>query len=204
MTGRRDRLVDQRTRRSLLAASFSYGRSGMENEDMNWPSSPDDVPALLREAGRTPPEPQPDDRTSAPAPRSSAATANAEKAAPRLRRLPVDEHLAKRGDEARRALDEAAPSAAADERILHELVAKQLPVALMLHDLEAQLAVRLGLVIDDPKLALAVAKTLRETIAMASAMSKRIQSTLSTAATLRAQRRFLALHGRLPESKSDV
>lgn len=163
---------------------------------------PDDVPALLRDAGTAPP---PERRSAEPAPRQSGAVPpEAVKEPPRLRRLPVDELLMKRGGEARRALDEAAPAAAADERILHELVAKQLPIALMLHDLEEQLAARLGVVIDDPKLALVVAKILHETVAMASAMSKRIQGTLSTAAALRAQRRFLVLHGRASGSSDDV
>jgi hypothetical protein len=120
------------------------------------------------------------------------------------RRLPLDERLVERGREARRALDQVCPDAAPDERILNELVAKQLPVALLLHELEEQLAARIMVVMDDPRIALAVAKVLRETAAMASAMTKRVQSTLSTAASLRAQRRFLTLHGRAPESKNDV
>lgn len=119
-------------------------------------------------------------------------------------RLPIDERLVERGQAARKALDEVCPDAAPDERILNELVAKQLPVALLLHELEEQLAARMMAVMDDPRLALAVAKVLHDTAAMASAMSKRVQSTLSTAASLRAQRRFLALHGRAPEAKSDV
>lgn len=120
------------------------------------------------------------------------------------RRLPLDERLVERGRAAREALDEVCPDAAPDERILNELVAKQLPIALLLHELEEQLAARIMIVMDDSRMALAVAKVLRETAAMASAMSKRVQSTLSTAASLRAQRRFLTLHGRAPESKNDV
>lgn len=171
---------------------------------MNSQSSPEPhhVPALLRDAGTAPP---PQTRRAEPTPSQSAAVPpEAVREHPRLRRLPVDERLLKRGSEARRALDEAAPAAAADERILHELIAKQLPIALMLHDLEEQLAARLGVVVDDPKLALAVAKILHETVVMASAMSKRIQSTLSTAAALRAQRRFLVLNGRASGSSDDV
>lgn len=122
----------------------------------------------------------------------------------RSRRLPIDDTILERGHAARRALDEVSPDAAADERILHELVAKQLPVALMLHDLEEQLAVRMLTLMDNPQLVLAVAKILRDTSTIASSMSKRIQAILSTAATLRAQRRFLALHQRAPESKRDV
>jgi hypothetical protein len=102
------------------------------------------------------------------------------------------------------ALDEVCPAAAADERILHELVAKQLPIALMLHDLEEQLVARMLTLMDNPQLVLAVAKILRETVTMSSAMSKRIQAILSTAASLRAQRRFLALQGRAQESRGDV
>ncbi len=117
-------------------------------------------------------------------------------------RLPLDESLAAKGDQARRALDSASPEAAPDERILHELVAKQLPIVLLLHELEEQLAIRIKLSLDDPRLAFAVAKVLRETVMMASAMSKRVQGTLSTAASLRAQRRFLAVHA-VPRGSSD-
>lgn len=124
--------------------------------------------------------------------------------APRARRLPIDDELVSRGKAARVALDEACPAAAADERILHELVAKQLPVALMLHDLEEQLVARMQTLMDSPQLVLAVAKILRETVTMSSSMSKRIQAILSTAASLRAQRRFLTLQGRAQESRGDV
>lgn len=122
----------------------------------------------------------------------------------RARRLPIDTELVSRGEQARRALDDVCPAAAADERILHELVAKQLPIALMLHELEEQLVARMLTLMDNPQLVLAVAKILRETVTMSSAMSKRIQAILSTAASLRAQRRFLAVHGRAPESRGDV
>lgn len=127
-------------------------------------------------------------------------------AAPRLavRRVPIDRELTTRGEEARRALDEVCPAAAADERILHELVAKQLPIALMLHDLEEQLVGRMLTVMDNPQLVLAVAKILRETCTMSSVMTKRIQSILAAAASLRAQRRFLTLQGRAQESRDDV
>ena len=113
----------------------------------------------------------------------------------RTRRLPLDEKLVSRGHAAQQALDEVCPGGAADERILHELVAKQLPIALMLHDLEEQLATRMMNLMDDPSLALAVVRVLRETSILASAATKRIQSTLSTASSLRAQHRFLTLQG---------
>lgn len=118
----------------------------------------------------------------------------------RGRRIPVDARLAQRGDDARRALDAAAPDAGPDEQLLHELVARQLPLVLQLHEIEEQLATRLGLVMDDPKLAVVVVRVLRETVAIASATSKRIQSTLTAASALRAQRRFLVLHRRTLES----
>lgn len=118
-------------------------------------------------------------------------------------RLVFDEELAARGADAWRALDATSPDAAADERILHELAAKQFPLALLLHELEAQLATRMVLVMDDPRLALALAKVLEQTVSMASAMSRRVQATLSTAASLRAQRRFLKIHGRAPVSRDE-
>lgn len=121
----------------------------------------------------------------------------------RGRRVPVDARLAQRGEEARRALDAAAPDSGPDERLLHELVARQLPLVLQLHEIEEQLATRLGLVMDDPKLAVVVVRVLRETVAIASATSKRIQSTLTAASALRAQRRFLVLHGRTLESNHE-
>lgn len=150
-----------------------------------------------------PPFAPPPDPAAPPEPPPAASPA-ATTAPLRTRRLPIDEKLVSRGDAAQRALDEVCPGGAADERILHELVAKQLPIALMLHDLEEQLATRMLNLMDDPRLALAIAKVLRETAVMASAMSKRVQATLSTAASLRAQRRFLTLHGRVPESNREV
>lgn len=121
----------------------------------------------------------------------------------RGRRIPVDARLAQRGDEARRALDAAAPDAGPDEQLLHELAARQLPLVLQLHEIEEQLATRLGLVMDDPKLAVVVVRVLRETVAIASATSKRVQSTLTAASALRAQRRFLVLHRRTLESHDE-
>lgn len=175
-----------------------------------------DIPDLLRTASAPPL--QPEKTPPPPSPRRTSATTptnpdRGEDAGPsptartdtlRARRLPIDEEVLERGRAARRALDDASPDAAADERILHELVAKQLPVALMLHELEEQLAVRMLTIMDNPQLVLAVAKILRDTSMIASSMSKRIQAILSTAASLRAQRRFLGLHARAQESKRDV
>ena len=173
-----------------------------------------ELPELIRRAAATPPAPPrgatpsaPDpSRAGVPEPGGGAAAASTATRgdAVRSRRLPIDDEVLERGRAARRALDDASPEAAADERILHELVAKQLPVALMLHDLEEQLAVRMLAIMDNPQLVLALAKILRDTSVIASSMSKRIQASLSTAASLRAQRRFLALHQHAPESKRDV
>lgn len=173
-----------------------------------------ELPELIRRAAATPPSPPRGAAPSTPAPsraglQESGSVAAAPSAAPRgdavrSRRLPIEDDVLERGRAARRALDEVSPEAAADERILHELVAKQLPVALMLHDLEEQLAVRMLAMMDNPQLVLALAKILRDTSVIASSMSKRIQAILSTAASLRAQRRFLAIHQHAPESKRDV
>lgn len=95
----------------------------------------------------------------------------------------------------RRAKAELARGAGTNdgERLLHELVASEVGVALQLVDVEAGLASLLSKTVADPKLAIEVAKVFRETVALSAAVRRRMEGCLSAAATLRAQRILLNL-----------
>ena len=78
------------------------------------------------------------------------------------------------------------------ERLLEELTAAEVPIALQLQDIEGALTAMLGKAVLEPEAALTVAKVLKETIALSSAIRTRMANALSASANLRAQRRFLA------------
>jgi len=101
-----------------------------------------------------------------------------------------------RRQEALAALEAASPEAGADERILHRLVADEVAVVSALLETQVQLAARLALVMDDHKRMVGVSKVLRDVVVATNALGKRIEGALGVAANLRAQRRFLANHGR--------
>jgi len=107
-------------------------------------------------------------------------------------RLPAE--YIERARVVRQALDSSSPAAAADERLLHELIAGDMPVALALQDAQAELVRVLQKALHNPELALSVAKVMRETVALTSAVSRRIEASLMASGSLRAQRRFLALN----------
>jgi hypothetical protein len=86
-----------------------------------------------------------------------------------------------------------APDTAPDERVLLDLVAAELPLAFELRRLETQLAARVGLLLENPTLAVAVAKVLRDVANLSGAVARRVQGSLGVAANLRAQRRLLAV-----------
>jgi hypothetical protein len=93
-----------------------------------------------------------------------------------------------------------APNAAADERVLTDLVVDELPLAFELRRLELELAARIGLALDDPGLLTALARAMREVTALSGSVTRRIQGSLGVAANLRAQRRLIMTRG----SQDDV
>lgn len=99
----------------------------------------------------------------------------------------------RRALEARLAFAAAGTSTDAGERLLQELVAGEVGVALQLVDVEAGLASLLAKTIADPRLATEVAKVFRETVALSGAVRRRMEGCLSAAATLRAQRLLLTM-----------
>lgn len=168
------------------------------------PGSPPDLGLPPPDDTASPPASPPpgEDRPpAAPADQQASDPSNETVALPPRLRIPKEYREA--GAAALRNLIEATPDAGADERILQELVARQMPIARMLLDIEAQLAIRM-MFLDDAAHLVAVAKVFKGTNALSSAMSKRIQAVLSTAASLRAQRRFLTVSARAPEVHDDV
>lgn len=142
-------------------------------------------------ASGTPEVPEARDGAAQPntAPKSNAA------AQPARRSLTIDASFVERGKEVLRELSQAAPDAAADEQVLHRLVADEFALVMAVNDVEKQLAARFPLLLDNPRLMLIVAKTMRELVALNGAMSRRIEGALATASTLRASRRMFARHG---------
>jgi hypothetical protein len=103
-----------------------------------------------------------------------------------------------RGQQIRRAFEQGGRDADVAERLLEELTAGEVPVALQLQDIEASLTVMLGRAILEPEAAMQIAKVLRETVALSGAVRTRMQNALGAAANLKAQRTFLAAQrGRL-------
>jgi ABC-type uncharacterized transport system substrate-binding protein len=78
----------------------------------------------------------------------------------------------------------------ADEALLAKLAAGEVTTALQIQDLQDRLARRMMVLIDNPKSMLAISHVLRDVNVVLSAMTKRVSGTLTTASTLRAQRRF--------------
>jgi hypothetical protein len=117
---------------------------------------------------------------------------------PPLAKRPLDLPLApaftSRGEEALAALRADTPDAGADEQILQGLVAEELAITSALLDTQAQLTVRLGLLLDDPRKMAAVTGVLKEVVAVTNALSRRIEGALGVASNLRAQRRFFEKH----------
>ena len=112
-------------------------------------------------------------------------------AIPRLRLSAVN--LA-RGQQVRKAFEDRDDDGDEGERLLEELTAAEVPIALQLQDIEGALTAMLGKAVLEPEAALQVARVLKETVALSGAVRTRMQNCLSAAANLRAQRKFLALH----------
>jgi hypothetical protein len=90
-----------------------------------------------------------------------------------------------------------------DERILRELAAAEVPLALRLLDVQRQLADRLYVLVDHPTQALMLAKVFREVVGASTVVTKRVQSMLGAAGNLRAQRRFLRLRENTTDGSDD-
>ncbi len=109
--------------------------------------------------------------------------------------LALPAHYLAHGRELRDEFDRAAPQAAVGERLLEHLAAAEVPIALALVDAEAALVALLHKTLCDPTVATELARLLKETIGLSGAVRRRIESSLSAAAGLRAQRQYLAASG---------
>jgi hypothetical protein len=94
-----------------------------------------------------------------------------------------------------------AADAPPDEAVLAKLASGEMATALELQTLQAHLARRATLGIDDPTLMLTLVRVLREMMPALTATTKRVCMTLSTASSLRAQRRFLQLNARRDDER---
>lgn len=123
------------------------------------------------------------------APRGSLAT----------RRFRLDpSHLAYARASRQALLESFGPDATAPERLLLDLVAQEVPIAMSLVESEMQLAARLEqmLLRDDVKSVVTLAKALRQVSTVCHAVGRRVETVLSTAVALKAQRRLVELHRR--------
>lgn len=91
------------------------------------------------------------------------------------------------------ALDADSPGASAGERLINDLVSRQMVIMKILLDAEEQLGARLMLLLDQPQLVLVVLRILKETISTSNALGRRVETALVVASTLRAQRRFVGV-----------
>ena len=84
--------------------------------------------------------------------------------------------------------------AGADEQLLLRLVGDSLPSAMMLGELTERMVVHLPALLDEPAALRALSTALRDTVAVRNSLLSRMQSVLTTVASLRGQRRFLERH----------
>ncbi len=111
------------------------------------------------------------------------------------RRFPIDPAYTQQAHASRQALTESfGQDASAPERLLIDLVAKELPVHAALVDAEVQLVARLPHLMDEARHVHVLARALREVTIVSHAVSRRIEGLLGTAVALRAQRRLVELH----------
>jgi hypothetical protein len=110
--------------------------------------------------------------------------------------VPLDSVHEDEGRKAERELLAQSPDAGADERLLLRLVARSVPTRFQLEELEAQVVRRATILIDNPATVLTLAKVARELVAVTASIQRRMNTALTTASALRAQRRFLSLHER--------
>jgi hypothetical protein len=119
-------------------------------------------------------------------PPSPKSTTRSTAAPPALRQELLDQE-----QQLRAALDNACPDAAPDEKLLNRLVAGEIPLILALQEIERRLSARMLSSLDDAQFSVALARSMGDTLALSSTLTKRVQGTLTTAAALRAQRRML-------------
>jgi hypothetical protein len=93
-----------------------------------------------------------------------------------------------------------AADAPPDEAVLAKLASGEMATALELQTLQAHLARRATLCVDDATV-LTLVRVLREMAPALTATTKRVCMTLSTASSLRAQRRFLQLNARRDDER---
>jgi hypothetical protein len=105
------------------------------------------------------------------------------------RKLGLDPVYVARGKQALAALEASAPDAGAGEQIIHELVAAQFALVLAIGDAEIEVVARLGHFVNEPKNLVAISRALKELTTLSNAIGRRIEGALTTASTLRAQRR---------------
>jgi signal transduction histidine kinase len=108
----------------------------------------------------------------------------------------VADPFAQRRDEARSRLLASAPRPSAAEAILYDVASRELAIYVELSEAQEKLARELhDAVSRDVRGALALSKVLREVTQIAGAIGRRVEHVLTTATSLRAQRRFLELQG---------
>jgi len=99
-----------------------------------------------------------------------------------------------RAQELRQAFASAADGAAVGEKLLEDLVAMEVGVALSLLDTEAAAVALLQQTLPvDPALALKIVAVAKEVEALSSAVHRRMQNGLAAAANLRAQRHLVSM-----------
>lgn len=91
-----------------------------------------------------------------------------------------------------RELSSDANDVGRDHQLLVHLAAHEAALAERLAHVQVQLLERVNLVIDNAALVLKVAKTLREMTVVSGAVGRRVESLLSTASVIRAQRALTA------------
>jgi hypothetical protein len=100
-----------------------------------------------------------------------------------------DDHAARTAALEKELLEER-PGATRDERLLVHLVAHDAVLSDRLADTEVQISERLGVLIDNPAVTLALARGLQRTIACRESCARRLRDLLQAAAVLRAQRKM--------------
>lgn len=121
--------------------------------------------------------------------------ATTEKPRQRPKKLGLGADLVRRGEAARADLDRASPDASPGERILHELVGQEVTLALAVMNVQAEVAARLEHFVDEPAKLVALSRALKELTGICNAIGRRVEGALTTASSLRAQRRLWNLHG---------
>ena len=114
--------------------------------------------------------------------------------APAPKKLGLGAPHVERGQAARSALDDASPDAGPGETILHELIGKQVAIALAVMDAQAEVAARVGMFLDDPRTLAILSKALRELTMLSNVVGRRVEGALLTSSTLRAHRRLWNHH----------